>query len=191
MQAGLDKVTLFTGHCFGADLCYRLACRWKEEHPQDPLTVCMLDSFWVDNLRPVNRPAFDYSHLPEDLKQSILSMSDEQGELDDMYQRLNCHGDPAPLNAAVVLISAARKENIIAEIVEKLGVTKEQVLEATNMDNDQLRKFLIPQRELDNVALWKQFRSDLLWQKADGDHMSMLSEACVASYIQFVFDNIK
>ena len=79
----------------------------------------------------------------------------------------------------------------MADLSKKLRISEEQILSMLQMDSDQLRKAIIPQRELDNVALWKQFRSDLLWQKADGDHMSMLSEACVASYIQFVFDNIQ
>ncbi len=193
LEAGINKVELFTGHCFGADLSYRLAVRWQQDYPDQKPNVCMLDSFWVDQNRQLKRPQLDLtlSLLPESMQKEIGVMSNEQDEILDMYSRLNCQGNPAPLLGKVILISAAQKENILADLSKKLRISEEQILSMLQMDSDQLRKAIIPQRELDNVALWKQFRSDLLWQKADGDHMSMLSEACVASYIQFVFDNIQ
>ena len=58
------------------------------------------------------------------------------------------------------------------------------------VDADTLRRFLIPQRELDNVALWSGFRSDLRSWKVYGDHMTMLNEQNVKTFMQFIFDNI-
>ena len=191
MQAGLESVALFTGHCFGSDLAYRLACRWQQENPELPVSVCMLDSFWVDNDRQLERPQLDLSMLPENIQQKIADMNDEQNELTDMYQRLNCHGNPEPLRGHVVLISAAQKENIVAQIAVKLGVQEQDVTDMLKVDADTLRQFLIPQREIDNVALWSGFCKDLRYWKVYGDHMTMLNEQNVKTYMQFVFDNIK
>ena len=120
MKAGLDSVSLFTGHCFGSDLAYRLACRWQQEYPEQPISVCMLDSFWVDRDRKLERPEFDMSTLPEDILKKIDEMNDAQEELLDMYKRLDCHGEPEPLKGNVLLISSAQKENIVAQIAEKM-----------------------------------------------------------------------
>ena len=191
MKAGLDGVSLFTGHCFGSDLAYRLACRWQQEYPEQPISVCMLDSFWVDNDRQIERPQFDLSSLPAALLHKIDDMSDEQNELTDMYQRLNCHGNPEPLNGHVLLISAAQKENMVAQIAEKLGMKEEEVMDMVKVDADELRRFLIPQREIDNVALWSGYCKDLRYWKVYGDHMTMLNEQNVKTFMQFIFDNVE
>ena len=153
----------------------------------------MLDSFWVDQNRKLKRPQLDLtiSLLPESMQKEIGIMSSEQDEILDMYSRLNCKGAPAPLHGKVLLISAALKENVLADLSKKLNISEGQILSMLQMDSEQLRKALIPQREFDNVALWKKYRSDLIWQKAEGNHMTMLHESCVATFIQFVFDNIK
>ena len=191
MEAGFSNIELFTGHCFGADLSYRLAVRWQQDYPDQKVTVCLLDSFWVDKLRTIERPAIDLSHLPKELLETISSKSNEQDELLDMYNRLNCQGAPELLHGHVILISADQKENVLAEVSEKLKVPEEQILSTLQMDSDQLRKALIPQREIDNVALWQQYRDDLLWKKVDGNHMTMLKEPCVAEFVPFIFDNLE
>jgi hypothetical protein len=190
MKAGLDSVSLFTGHCFGSDLAYRLACRWQQEYPEQPISVCMLDSFWVDRDRKLERPEFDMSTLPEDILKKIDEMNDAQEELLDMYKRLDCHGEPEPLKGNVLLISSAQKENIVAQIAENMGMKEDELLNFLKVDADNLRRFLIPQREIDNVALWSGFRSDLRSWKVYGDHMTMLNEQNVKTFMQFIFDNI-
>ena len=190
MKAGLDSVSLFTGHCFGSDLAYRLACRWQQEYPEQPVSVCMLDSFWVDRDRKLERPQFDLSSLPASILEKIDEMNDEQESLLDMYKRLDCHGEPEPLKGNVLLISAAQKENMVAQIAEKLGMKEDELVDFLKVDADTLRRFLIPQRELDNVALWSGFRSDLRSWKVYGDHMTMLNEQNVKTFMQFIFDNI-
>jgi len=189
--ADIDEVKLFTGHCFGADLSYRLAVRWQKDYPNQELAVCMLDSFWVDNNREIIRPTLDFSMLPADLKKQIDMRDDEHTELTDMYRQLNCCGEPGQLNGKVLLVSSAKKEDVAAQIAKNLGVTAEDVLHATQTTADQLRQFFIPQREIDNVALWKQYRDDVKVVKADGDHMSMLHQECVDTYIKFIFDNLQ
>jgi thioesterase domain-containing protein len=73
----------------------------------------------------------------------------------------------------------------------KLGVQEQDVTDMLKVDADTLRQFLIPQREIDNVALWSGFCKDLRYWKVYGDHMTMLNEQNVKTYMQFVFDNIK
>ena len=64
-------------------------------------------------------------------------------------------------------------------------------MDMVKVDADELRRFLIPQREIDNVALWSGYCKDLRYWKVYGDHMTMLNEQNVKTYMQFVFDNIK
>ena len=117
-------------------------------------------------------------------------MNDAQEELLDMYKRLDCHGEPEPLKGNVLLISSAQKENIVAQIAENMGMKEDELLNFLKVDADNLRRFLIPQREIDNVALWSGFRSDLRSWKVYGDHMTMLNEQNVKTFMQFIFDNI-
>ena len=191
MESGLDSVDLFTGHCFGADLSYRLASRWQQSHMDQKVNVCMLDSFWVDRNRPVERLQLDLSMLPEQLRQEIDEMNEEQGDLDAMYKQLNCHGEPKPLNGNILLVSAEEKENPVADVSKKLNIPEEQILSTLKISSDKLRKALYPQRDIDNVALWNGFVSDLKWTKAYGNHMTMLNDICVEKFIKFIFDNLK
>ena len=99
-------------------------------------------------------------------------------------------GKPEPLKGNVLLISSAQKENIVAQIAENMGMKEDELLNFLKVDADNLRRFLIPQREIDNVALWSGFRSDLRSWKVYGDHMTMLNEQNVKTFMQFIFDNI-
>ena len=65
------------------------------------------------------------------------------------------------------------------------------MLQTLQTDDEQLRKYFIPQREIDNVALWKQYRDDVCAIKADGDHMTMLHQECVDSYVDYIFTSLE
>ena len=191
MLAGFEEIALFTGHCFGADLSYRLAVRWQQDHPEQKLSVCMLDSFWVDNDRELVRPDLDFSMLPAELKEQVNDLDEDHLEVHNMYKQLNCCGKPEALTGKIILVSSAKKESVAAEIAKKLGTTEEQVLQTLQTDDEQLRKYFIPQREIDNVALWKQYRDDVCAIKADGDHMTMLHQECVDAYVDFILTSLE
>ena len=181
------RVAAFTGHCFGSDLAYRLACRWTEEHPGGPVSMLMLDSFWVDQERPVER--IDADSVPDELRTFFEDRSDEIGYFDQMYKALDFCGDPQYFNGRIALFRAARFEHHLDTVASLLNMSQEEVIGKFHIDDEWIMRAWQPERTFNNEKLWRSFRPDIECFNVDSDHTGILDSQYVQQYVDWITKN--
>ena len=186
-EAGL-KAAAFTGHCFGSDIAYRLACRWTEEHPGEHPAIAMLDSFWVDQNRPVER--IDVSEIPQDLKGLFEEKKDEIESCDRMYKSLNFCGGPQLYDGPVALFRATMFEHHLDLVAQILNMSEDEVRERLHIDDQWIMRAWQPERTFDNEALWRSFRPDIECFDIGSDHTGILEGKFVQQYVDWIINNI-
>ena len=181
------RVAAFTGHCFGSDLAYRLACRWTEEHPDGPVSMLMLDSFWVDQDRPVER--IDADSVPDELRTFFDDRSDEIGYFDQMYKALDFCGSPQYFNGRIALFRAARFEHHLDTVASLLNMSQEEVIGKFHIDDEWIMRAWQPERTFNNEKLWRSFRPDIECFNVDSDHTGILDSQYVQQYVDWITKN--
>ncbi len=181
------RVAAFTGHCFGSDLAYRLACRWTEEHSDEHISMLMLESFWVDQNRSVERISED--SVPDGLKTFFADKSGEIDYYDQMYKNLDFCGSPQYFNGRIALFRATRFEHHLDSIALLLNMTEEEVTDRFHIDDEWIMRAWQPERTFDNEQLWRSFRPDIECFNVDSDHVGILDEQFVQQYVDWITKN--
>lgn len=188
MMALDQPVAAFTGHCFGADLTYRLACRWQEENPGQHPAICMLDSFWVDNDRQIEKP--EGVEIPEELYTLYRNETDVIENNMGMYDILSYRGAPAPYEGKLCLFRAARLSHLVGAMADALHISEEEAMSKYNVSDEILMKLWQPQRSIDNEQLWRSYRPDIEVFPIESDHTGMLEAGFVQEYVDWIKENV-
>lgn len=183
-------ITAFTGHCFGGDLCYRLASRWHQEFPEQKPVVCLLDSFWLDCDRECETVDVDDSILPDEILAAKNFFIGEVNKTMEMYRTLNFHGTPDKYDGEVCLFRAMLPEPHVKALADKIGTSEKELEDKYGMTDSLLQKVLLPIRAFDNEAYWRTYLPEIQCCHVEADHLSMLEDKFVDQYVEWVVKHI-
>lgn len=181
LNIGLDSdIKVFTGHCFGGEIAYRLANRWKNEHPSSAPKVVMLDVFWrlsTEQSNEEDRQLLDL--LPQDFLDSHQEEIAHFNKVHDMYNALNTNDSPAIFDGKLVLFRAMRSE----PDSEAFSMLPPDLVKQINQHRNTGRK-------VDNEAFWRSLYPELECVHVEADHMGMLEESQIGTYVEWINKNI-
>ena len=186
-----NQLVAFTGHCFGGDLCYRLANRWRKDHPELHPAVCLLDSFWLDCNREYEKIEFDESVLPDIVLAQKKFFDKEAAATMDMYRALRFCGAPEKYDGKVCMFRAMRAEQHVRTLSEKTGISIEELTGKYGMTDSILQKVLLPIRAFDNEAMWRGYLPGIECFHVEADHLTMLDENLVGQYVDWIKKSLR
>lgn len=168
-------IKCFTGHCFGGELSYRLANKWKKNNPQSSPAIVMLDVFWRKPDEEPNESAPFFDLLPQEFIDRNKESIEHYLNVRNMYDALNTNDAPEIYCGQLVLFRTMQKE----PLSEELKGLPSDLLE-------KLEKIQGKGRKYDNEAFWKEIYPDLECIHVDANHMSMLASEHVTEYINWI-----
>ena len=173
-----DKVSVFTGHCYGGEIAYKLAERWTKDHPGDKPLLAMLDVFWrikeVQELEPLVR-----SLVSEQVINKLSEQFEYEFKLNRMYRKLGGVGTPAVFDCKKMLFRAMVPEpesDELDKFKDDFGDDFEQI--------KQLLAGTTSGRKWDNAAFWTKYYPDIEIHEVQADHMTMLTNEFVNGYVK-------
>lgn len=172
-------VAAFTGHCFGGEIAYRLACKWREAYGGNAPLI-MLDVFWrIDPLH------FDEEALlaviPERIVSKYGNYISSYSAAMKMYDNLGRQGEPQHYDGDIVLFRASQIEPdnpILTEIYEAAPEFEAMWKEVTS------------ERQMDNRAFWTKYYPDMEVFDVAANHMSMLGPEFTNEYVNWINHHI-
>ena len=184
-------IVAFTGHCFGGDLCYRMANRWCQEYPDQKPAICMLDSFWLDCHREYDTLDFDCSALPPAFLAAKEAFTNRLNKTIEIYYSLDFHGAPQAYDGDVCLFRATLLENHVQALSKEIGISAEELEDKYGITNDFLMKALLPVRAFNNEEFWRGYLPDIQCHQVEADHLSMLDVKFVGQYVEWIVNHVK
>lgn len=168
-------IKCFTGHCFGGELSYRLANKWKRNNPKSSPAIVMLDVFWRKSDENTDESTLLLDLLPQEFIESIKESIDYYSNVKKMYDALNTNDIPEVYSGQLVLFRAIQKE----PMAEELKGLPADLLEKLEKQHAKNRKY-------DNEAFWRGIYPNLECIHVDANHMSMLTAEHVIKYVDWI-----
>lgn len=174
------RVSVFTGHCFGGELAYRLAVRYEQETGISAPMV-MLDVFWKVEKNENSMEAM-VNLIPEDVYRQHHEALDSYRKAMRMYDNLSREGEPELYHGDVVLFRALQEEPVSPEM--------KAIFDESDPTLSALWDMNTSDRKMDNGAFWTKYYPKMEVYGVEGHHMSMLGESYVSKYVDWMNSKI-
>ena len=174
------RVSVFSGHCFGGELAYRLAVRYEKETGISAPMV-MLDVFWRVEKNENSMEAMA-NLIPEDVYMQHREALDSYRKAMRMYDNLSREGEPELYHGDVVLFRALQEEPVSPEM--------KAIFDESDPTLSALWDMNTSDRKMDNGEFWNKYYPQMEVYGVDGHHMSMLGESYVAKYVDWINSKI-
>ena len=174
------QVSVFSGHCFGGELAYRLAVRYEKETGIS-VPMVMLDVFWRVEKNANSMEAMA-DLIPEDVYMQHREALDSYRKAMRMYDNLSREGEPELYHGDVVLFRALQEEPVSPEM--------KAIFDESDPTLSTLWDMNTSDRKMDNGEFWNKYYPQMEVYGVEGHHMSMLGESYVAQYVDWINSKI-